>query len=59
MRDHDIEKEMYRQAVALIERRYPTGWGGTGVVHTADRHYFTPYHWTKAYPAHAFEHFEE
>ena len=41
MRNHNIEKEMYRQAVALIERRYPAGWGGAGVVHTADGHYFT------------------
>lgn len=41
MRDFDIEKEMYRQAVALIEKRYPTGWGGAGVVHTANGHYYT------------------
>ncbi|MBE5803641.1 MAG: cytidine deaminase [Clostridiales bacterium] len=41
MRNHDIEQEMYRQAVALIERRYPTGWGGAGVVHTASDHYYT------------------
>lgn len=41
MRHHDIEQEMYRQAVALIEKRYPTGWGGAGVVHTAQGNYFT------------------
>ena len=41
MRNLDIEKEMYHQAVALIEKRYPTGWGGAGVVHTANGHYFT------------------
>ena len=41
MRDFEIEQEMYRQAVALIERRYPTGWGGAGVVHTSQGHYFT------------------
>lgn len=41
MREPEIEQEMYRQAVALIETRYPTGWGGTGVVHTAQGHYFT------------------
>lgn len=28
MRDFDIEKEMYHQAAALIEKRYPTGWAG-------------------------------
>lgn len=41
MRDFEIEKEMYRRAVELIEKRYPDGWGGAGVVHTADGHYFT------------------
>ena len=41
MRDPAIEKEMYRRAAALIERRYPSGWGGAGVVHTAAGHYFT------------------
>lgn len=41
MRGFDVEKEMYRRAVELIERRYPVGWGGAGVVHTANGHYFT------------------
>ena len=41
MRDVAIEQEMYRRAVELIERRYPAGWGGAGVVHTAEGHYFT------------------
>ena len=41
MRDIKIEQEMYRQAVELIEKRYPTGWGGAGVVHTAQGSYFT------------------
>lgn len=41
MHEPEIEQEMYRQAVALIENRYPTGWGGAGVVHTAQGHYFT------------------
>lgn len=40
-RDYEIEREMYRLAVELIERRYPKGWGGAGVVHTAAGHYFT------------------
>ena len=34
MRDEAVEREMYRRAVQLIETRYPTGWGGAGVVHT-------------------------
>ena len=41
MRDFEIEKEMYRRAVELINRRYPVGWGGAGVVHTATGNYFT------------------
>lgn len=41
MNNAAIEREMYLQAIALIEKRYPTGWGGAGVVHTAQGHYFT------------------
>lgn len=41
MRDARIEQEMLRQAKALIEKRYPTGWGGAGVVRTAEDHYYT------------------
>lgn len=41
MRNREIEREMYCRAVALIERRYPTGWGGAGVVHTAAGNYYT------------------
>ena len=41
MRNHEIENEMYKRAVELIEARYPTGWGGAGVVHTAAGHYYT------------------
>ena len=41
MREFEIEKEMYRRAVELIEKRYPTGWGGAGVVHTSVGHYYT------------------
>lgn len=41
MRDLEIEKEMYKKAVQLIEKRYPTGWGGAGVVHTANGNYYT------------------
>ncbi len=41
MRNPEIEHEMYRLAKELIEKRYPTGWGGAGVVHTDQGHYFT------------------
>jgi len=41
MRDYEVENEMYRLAVRLIETRYPTGWGGAGVVRTANGHYYT------------------
>lgn len=41
MRDEAVEREMYRRAVQLIETRYPTGWGGAGVVHTQQGSYFT------------------
>ncbi len=41
MRNLEIEREMFERAVELIRRRYPTGWGGAGVVHTAAGHFFT------------------
>lgn len=41
MRDYEIESEMYKRAVELIEARYPTGWGGAGVVHTSKGNYYT------------------
>lgn len=41
MQNYTIEKEMYRRAVELIEKRYPVGWGGAGVVHTENGQYFT------------------
>lgn len=41
MQNYEIENEMYRRAVKLIEARYPHGWGGAGVIHTAEGSYFT------------------
>ena len=41
MRNSVIEREMRRLAMELIERRYPVGWGGAGVVHTASGNYYT------------------
>lgn len=41
MRNSEIEKEMYAKAVDLIKKRYPVGWGGAGVVRTAQGNYYT------------------
>ena len=37
----NIEKKMYDLAVDLINKRYPIGWGGAGVIRTEDDMYFT------------------
>lgn len=36
-----IEKKMFDIAVELINKRYPKGWGGAGVIRTEDDMYFT------------------
>ena len=36
-----IEQKMFNAATALISKRYPTGWGGAGVIRTEDDMYFT------------------
>ena len=41
MRNYEIEQIMYHKATELIEQRYPSGWGGAAVIHTAKDHYFT------------------
>ena len=41
MRYYEIENEMYQRAMELIEKRYPVGWGGAGVIHTSKGNYFT------------------
>ncbi len=41
LRNPEIEQELYKRAVALIEKRYPKGWGGAGVVHTENGNYYT------------------
>ena len=41
MRNYEIEDNMYRKAVELIEKRYPAGWGGAGVVHTSQGNDYT------------------
>lgn len=41
MRDLVLEKMMFQKAVELIEKRYPRGWGGAGVVYTAQGHFYT------------------
>lgn len=32
----NIEKRLYEEAVALIEKRYPIGWGGAAAMYTTD-----------------------
>ena len=36
MKNKEIEQKMYNIAVALINKRYPKGWGGAGVVRNED-----------------------
>ncbi len=36
-----IENIMYRLAVELIEKRYPTDWGGAAVIRTENDSYYT------------------
>ncbi len=36
-----IENKMYQLAVELIEKRYPTDWGGAAVVRTENDNYYT------------------
>lgn len=40
MRNIKIENEMYKRAKDFIEKRYPVGWGGVAVIHTAQEHFF-------------------
>lgn len=40
MESIQIEKEMYKIAIDFIKQRFPAGWGGAGVVHTEEGHYF-------------------
>ncbi|MCA1065675.1 cytidine deaminase [Rossellomorea sp. AcN35-11] len=32
----NIEKRLFEEAVALLEKRYPTGWGGAAAMYTSD-----------------------
>ncbi|MFF2177863.1 cytidine deaminase [Lysinibacillus sp. NPDC058147] len=32
----DIERKLYQSAVELIEKRYPSGWGGAAAMYTED-----------------------
>ncbi len=41
MSNTDIERELYKRAAELIERRYPTGWGGAAVVRTENGKFYT------------------
>jgi len=37
----NIEQKMFNTATELINKRYPKGWGGAGVIRTEDDSYFT------------------
>ncbi len=39
--EKNIENKMYRMALQLIAKRYPTGWGGAAVIRTETDSYFT------------------
>ncbi len=41
MRNIETEQKMFRLATELIEKRYPSGWGGAAVIRTAPDHYYT------------------
>jgi len=41
MENTSIEQKMFDMAVELINKRYPKGWGGAGVIRTEDDMYFT------------------
>ncbi len=41
MRNPVIENRMLQIAKELIEKRYPTGWGGAAVIRTQEDHYFS------------------
>ena len=34
-----VEETIYNKAAEFIKERYPTGWGGAAVIHTADDRY--------------------
>ncbi|WP_418302093.1 cytidine deaminase [Lysinibacillus fusiformis] len=37
----DIEKKLYEAAVQLVEKRYPSGWGGAAALYSEDGHILT------------------
>lgn len=39
--DMDIEKKLYEAAVQLVEKRYPSGWGGAAALYSEDGHILT------------------
>ena len=41
MRNKEIENRMFQTAKELIEKRYPSGWGGAAVIRTEKDHYFS------------------
>jgi len=41
LNDMDIEKKLYEAAVQLVEKRYPSGWGGAAALYSEDGHILT------------------
>ena len=41
MNNKEIEQKMFDIAVALINKRYPKGWGGAGIIRNEEDMYFT------------------
>ncbi|GAA0459633.1 cytidine deaminase [Alkalibacillus silvisoli] len=37
----NIEQKLYQTAIDLIEKRYPSGWGGAAAMYTEDNHILT------------------
>lgn len=41
MENLTIENRMYEMVLELIKKRYPIGWGGAAIIHTANDNFFT------------------
>ncbi|MCT4598289.1 MAG: cytidine deaminase [Vallitalea sp.] len=36
----NVEQEMYKRVTSFLVERFPQGWGGAGIVHTAEGNYY-------------------
>ena len=41
MDDKILGEEMYSKACEFLDKRFPIGWGGCAIMHTADGRFFT------------------